>query len=173
MCAGRVWGKTTLAMCEIVRSAIISQSVIWYVAPTFMQAKTVGWKKLFEVLPEEMIEKKNERELYVQLKNGSRIELKSADKCDSLIGLRVDFAVLDEVNDKKCFKIISAAPSCQNVLSLGSPNDLLYDLFIDPNYKPFHFTSYDNPHFPKEDIDKARENFDQKEFNQQFLAMFN
>jgi PBSX family phage terminase large subunit len=51
-----------------------------------------------------------------------------------------------------------------------------YDLFNleakDKDYKSFHFTTYDNPFIPKEEIDKAKEELTEDRFAQEYLADF-
>jgi PBSX family phage terminase large subunit len=49
-----------------------------------------------------------------------------------------------------------------------------YDLFNtkDEDYQSFHFTSYDNPFIPKEEIDKAGKEIPEDRFAQEYLADF-
>ena len=43
---GRRWGKTTLAIREMCRVASQPNKEIFYIAPTYRQAKMIAWKKL-------------------------------------------------------------------------------------------------------------------------------
>ena len=49
-----------------------------------------------------------------------------------------------------------------------------YDLYgfenKDSDYKSFHFTSYDNPHLPVEELDKAKEELTDNRFGQEYMA---
>jgi len=49
-----------------------------------------------------------------------------------------------------------------------------YDLFNtqDEDYKSFHYSTYDNPHIPKEEIDKAAQEIPEDRFAQEYLADF-
>ena len=51
-----------------------------------------------------------------------------------------------------------------------------YDLcnleLIDSEFKSFHFTSYDNPHLPKDEIDKAQATLPPERFSQEYAASF-
>jgi hypothetical protein len=44
--AGRRFGKTYLALTELVRAAWGPGRSAWYVAPTYRQAKRVAWRTL-------------------------------------------------------------------------------------------------------------------------------
>ena len=44
--AGRRFGKTYLAMTELCRAAWSSGSLVWYVGPTYKQAKRIAWRPL-------------------------------------------------------------------------------------------------------------------------------
>lgn len=71
----------------------------WWVAPIFPQAK-IAFKRLCSMLRQAdergVCWRKNESELYIELKNGSTIWFKGADKPDSLYGEDVYAAVIDE-----------------------------------------------------------------------------
>ena len=97
--AGRRFGKTVLAVNELLKSAVNTpRSLNWYVAPTYKQAKMIAWKMLLDYVPRTMIAKTNETELSVTLVNGSEICLKGAENEDSLRGVGVTFCVLDELS---------------------------------------------------------------------------
>ena len=72
---------------------------IWYVAPTYKMAKQIMWNDLKAWVPREWVTKIRENELSMTFRNGSRIDLKGADKPDSLRGVSLDFLVLDEFQD--------------------------------------------------------------------------
>ncbi len=97
--AGRRWGKTALARVLMIKHAQIRNRRIWYVAPTYRMAKQIMWRDLLEAIPKRWVKKINETTLTVFLVNGSMIELKGADKPDSLRGVGIHFLVLDEYQD--------------------------------------------------------------------------
>jgi len=97
--------KTTTAIIELVRQAIMRPGMYWHVFPTYAEAKDAVWrepKMLFHIIPEEFIWKKNESELIVYLrpvhgqKQGGIIQLKGADKPERLLGAGPVGVVLDE-----------------------------------------------------------------------------
>ena len=44
--AGRRFGKTYLALVELLKAASQPESLVWYVGPTYKQAKRIAWKPL-------------------------------------------------------------------------------------------------------------------------------
>ena len=114
--------------------------------------------------------------------NGSRIELKGADNPDSLRGVRIDLAVFDEVaffeRWKETWTVIrpTLADSQANCLFISTPNGLNHfrelSLKDDKDWAYFHYTSYENPHIPKEEIDQAKEEMDEDSFAQEWLGEF-
>ena len=97
--AGRRFGKTKLSMLEMLAWATRKKQKIWYVAPTYRMAKQIMWNDLKVSVPKEWVTKIRENELCMELRNGSKIELRGADKPDSLRGVSLDFLVLDEFQD--------------------------------------------------------------------------
>jgi hypothetical protein len=74
---GRRFGKTTLAIREMARYAAKSNNTVWYVAPSYRMAKGIVWRKLKHRLQDlRWIDKVNESELTIYLKNGSEIALR-------------------------------------------------------------------------------------------------
>jgi len=95
--AGRRFGKTTLAVNEIIRRAIETpNSRIWYVAPTKDQAYRIAWRKMLQYIPFEMISKKREDRHSIELTNGSIIELLGVQDQVFLLGAGLHFVVFDE-----------------------------------------------------------------------------
>ena len=97
--AGRRFGKTKLSMLEMLAWATKKCQKIWYVAPTYRMAKQIMWNDLKISVPLEWVTKIRENELSMEFRNGSKIELRGADKPDSLRGVSLDFLVLDEFQD--------------------------------------------------------------------------
>lgn len=180
---GRRAGKTFLVAIRLVEKAsATSNLMLWYIAPTYRQAKQIMWQMLREVIPEHAIAKKNETDLIIKLKNGSTIMLKGADNPDSLRGVRIDFAVFDECAfiDKweDVWQVIrpTLVDSKAAVWFISTPNG--FNHFKDlaeteePNWNYHHYTSYDNPYLDKEELDEARDSMDEDSFEQEFLGEF-
>jgi hypothetical protein len=69
---GRRFGKTTLAVNELIVNALKNQqSINWYVAPTYRQAKQIAWQMLLHYLPQGIVKKTNgnigmEKDIFLQ-----------------------------------------------------------------------------------------------------------
>src|SRR5581483_1738658 len=73
--AGRRFGKTYLAVPELLRMAWAPDKEAWYVAPTYKQAKRIAWRQLKKkVAP--YIARKDETDLSIDLIWGARICLR-------------------------------------------------------------------------------------------------
>jgi hypothetical protein len=96
--------KTTHAVNHLIKESVAVPAVYWYVLPTYNQAKDILWKDpemLFKYIPDPIIEKKNEVELTIYLKNKAVIILKGADRPDLLRGGNPHGVVLDEFSVMK------------------------------------------------------------------------
>jgi hypothetical protein len=184
--AGRQWGKSVLARLSIIQWAAKTPGTYWIVSPTYVQGKQNHWRQLQKEIPVEWIEKKNEIELSIQLKNGSIILLKSADNPDALRGATINGLVVDEVASIKNWywlwqealsgTLIRHDPP---VIFISTPKGFneFYELFMngqkdDSIWKSWKFTSYDNPHIAKEVIDRKKEELTEDAFAQEYLADF-
>ena len=187
---GRRAGKSTLAAFQMLYKAVNDKSVVWYIAPTYRQAKQIMWSMLNEIVPEVAIRKKNETELILELINGSRIELKGADNPNSLRGVRIDLCIFDEVAffDKweDSWKVIrpTLMDSQAKCMFISTPNGFNHfkelsenskggnKIFKEDFHQYFHFTTYDNPHIPPEEIEASKNEMDSDAFAQEILGEF-
>lgn len=186
---GRRWGKTLLAAEEIKGKAIYKSNKIAYIATTYAQARSIMWEELkkelkpaFSVLPNE-----SRLEIKTKTKKGgeSVITLYGWESIETLRGLSFDFIVIDEVASMRNFwvnwqEVIRPTLTDRKgeVLFCSTPRGFnhFYDLYNfelkDKDYKSFHFTSYDNPHLPKEELDKSRQEMSDTRFFQEYMADF-
>lgn len=186
--AGRRWGKTQLAKISIIKHARVKNRLIWYVAPSYRMAKQIMWPELISSIPKRWIRKINETIMAIQLVNGTRIELKGADNPDSLRGVGIHYLVMDEVQDidpdawKKVLRPTLASTG-GHALFIGTPKayNFLYELFAlgqkEENQRlgkwmSWQFPTITSPFIPPEEIEAAREDMDEKSFNQEFNASF-
>lgn len=180
---GRRSGKSTLTALKAIHYASThDKKEVWYIAPTYRQAKQIMWEMLSTLLPKATIEKKNETELVIRLHNGSNIFLKGADNPDSLRGVKIDLAIFDEVAfiDKweEVWKVMrpTLMDSKADVWFISTPNG--FNHFKDlsekkePDWIYFHFTTYDNPYIPREEIDASKIEMDEDSFAQEILGEF-
>ncbi len=81
--AGRRFGKSKCALSMLIKYAVKKKkAVVWYVAPTYSMARDIMWPELTNAIPRNLIYKKLENRLEIQLINGSLIKLYGADKPD-------------------------------------------------------------------------------------------
>ena len=85
---GRRFGKTYLAINEIAKFSSQPNKKVWYVAPSYRQAKAICWG----VLKEKMISHKwvktiNHSDITITLRNNSKITLRGSDNENSLRGV--------------------------------------------------------------------------------------
>ena len=183
--AGRRFGKTHLSIRELCKSAKEPEREVWYVAPTYKQAKMIVFKKLRKKLQDlRWVSKINETNLSFELKNGSTISLKGADNYDSLRGVGLDFLVLDEFADidpEAWFETLrpTLADKMGSALFIGTPKGMnwakdLYDMAdtYPDEWASFQFTTEQGGNVPQSEIEAARRSLDVRTFNQEFRATF-
>jgi len=185
---GRRGGKTTLAVEEMKCLGFSREARICYIAPTYQQARDIAWEALKkELLP--IAVNINESRLEIRVKTQDKKEsiylLRGWESIETLRGQAFDFIVLDEVAMMRNFwmqwqEVIRPTLSDRKgqALFISTPKGFnhFYDLYnleaTDQDFKSFHFTTYDNPHIPKEEVDKAREELTEDRFAQEYLADF-
>ena len=180
---GRRAGKSYLVSVEILRFATEKEkSIVWYVSPTYKQSKAIMWSMLKDLIPPEAIKRTNETELMFELLNGSQILLKGADNPDSLRGVRIDLCIFDETAfiDKweDVWKVIrpTLADSKADVWFISTPNGFNHFKTLsemnDPDWSYHHYTTYDNPHIPREEIEQMKAEMDEDSFAQEIMGEF-
>ena len=183
--AGRRFGKTHLSIRELCYNARLPDRTVWYVAPTYRQAKMITWKKLRNKLNDLRWAKKiNETELSIELKNGSTISLKGADNYDSLRGIGLDFLVIDEFADvdaEAWYETLrpTLADKQGGALFIGTPKGMnwahdLYTMFEDypDEWASFQYTTIEGGNVKPEEVEAARRSLDERTFRQEFEATF-
>lgn len=187
VCAGRRFGKSTLASWEMFGKAVAKKDRrIVYIAPTYQQARDIVWAELLKVC-QTTVKKINESRLELTIdtpdKGTSTIILRGWESIETLRGQKFDFVVIDEVAMMRNFwekweEVIRPTLTDRKgeVLFISTPKGFnhFYDLYnkIDPDYKSFHFTTYDNPHLPVEEINKAQKELPEDRFHQEYMADF-
>ena len=186
--AGRRWGKTALSRVLIIKKAQKPRQKIWYIAPTYRMAKQIMWIDLMEAIPKKWIRKVNETSLSITLINGTRIELKGADKPDSLRGVGIHFLVLDEFQDmtlETWTQVLrpTLADTGGHAIFIGTPKayNYLYELYkkgqnpkavARNEWKSWQFPTITSPFIPASEIEAAKKDMDEKSFRQEFEASF-
>ena len=183
---GRRFGKTTLAIREMARYASKPNQTVWYVAPSYRMAKGIVWRKLKHRLQDlRWIDKVNESELTIYLKNGSEIALKGAENADSLRGRAIDFLVMDEfadIDSQAFYEVLrpTLADTQGHALFTGTPKGIgnwSYDIYQmaqeDPeSWASWQFTTLDGGFVSADEVAEARKLLDSRTFQQEFEATF-
>lgn len=187
VCAGRRFGKSTLASWEMFGKAVAKKDRrIVYIAPTYQQARDIVWSELLKVC-QSTIKKVNESRLELTITTAeggtSTLFLRGWESIETLRGQKFDFVVIDEVAMMRNFwenwqEVIRPTLTDKKgeVLFISTPKGFnhFYDLYNtqDEDYASFHFTTYDNPHLPLEEIDKAKKELPEDRFYQEYMADF-
>ena len=184
--AGRRCGKSRLAATTLLIEGLRcpSGSAVLYVAPTNGQARQIIWNVLLD-LGREVIANSHVNNQDITLINGATIYVRGADRPDTLRGVSLTYAVLDEVADIKTEaweQVIRASLSDKKGrgLFIGTPKgrNWFFDIFKlgqsgdDEDWKSWHFTTKDNPLIDPKEIESAKKTLSTFAFKQEYMASF-
>lgn len=184
--AGRRCGKSRLAATTLLIEGLRcpAGSAVLYVAPTNGQARQIIWNVLLD-LGREVISGSHVNNQDITLINGATIYVRGADRPDTLRGVSLTYAVLDEVADIKTEaweQVIRASLSDKKGrgLFIGTPKgrNWFFDIFKlgqndqDPDWKSWHFTTKDNPLIDPTEIESAKKTLSTFAFKQEYMASF-
>ena len=181
--AGRRFGKTYLALTELIRGAWGPGRIAWYVFPTFVQAKRVAWKTLKWMTKGYQAKTPNETDLTIELTSGGTISLRGADNYENLRGAGLNFIVLDEFGTMapEAWTAIlrpALADKQGGALFIGTPHGRnhffdLYEAAQDrPNWATFQYTTAQGGNVPCEELKSAAQEMDERTYRQEFEANF-
>src|ERR1700674_2006880 len=181
--AGRRFGKTYLALTELIRAAWGPGRSAWYVAPTYRQAKRVAWKTLKWMTKGYWAKTPNETDLTIELVSGGAISLRGADNYDSLRGDGLDFIVLDEFASmalEAWTEVLRPALADKQgrALFIGTPrgHNHFFDLYEAaqerPGWATFQFTTEQDGNVTREELESATHEMDERTYLQEFCARF-
>jgi len=184
--AGRRCGKSRMAAVTLLIEGLKCPqgSAVLYVSPTMGQSRQIIWDLLLD-LGRDIIQSSHVNNLDITLINGARIYVRGADRPDTLRGVSLTYAVLDEVADIKpeaWEQVIRASLSDKRgrALFIGTPKgrNWFYDTFKlgesedDPDWKSWHFTTADNPLIDQKEIESAKKTLSSFAFKQEYMASF-
>jgi phage terminase large subunit-like protein len=192
--AGRRWGKTHLAVVELLTKALEESATVngrkrslkgmecWYVAPTFQQATDICWN-LIKTIADPIISKTWENDAKMLLANGRYIQLKGADRPDRLRGVGLSHVIMDEfasMKEETWSSILrpTLADVGGSATFIGTPlgKNHFYDLYQHAStaeqWGAWHFESQSNPYLPKEEVAAAKATMPREIFQQEFEASF-
>ena len=184
LAAGRRFGKTHLSLVQlIVWGAQKAGSLNWYLAPTYRAAKSIAWRQLKAMVPQELFAEKNEVDLSIELINGSRIELKGGDRYDSLRGNSLSNVILDEAAyiPPDCWEMVirpALADQRGSAIFISTPagynhfHEWFEQADEEPGWQTFSYNTIEGGNVPPEEVELARRTLDERTFKQEFLASF-
>ena len=188
---GRQWGKTTLAVYEMIACAYAKGGrEVAYFATTYDQARNIAWRILKDASRAAWSKEPNESrlELFIKSIDGgeSRITLRGFENVETARGQQFDFLVIDEVAQMRNWDYAWQAilePTLAfrkgKALFISTPVGFnhfktMYDLGQPDNevWKSWRFKSEDNPFLPKDRIERARQQNTPDYFAQEYEADF-
>ena len=182
---GRRFGKTFLAINELAKFASKPNQRVWYVTPTYRQAKAICWN----VLKEKMIYHKwvkniNHSDLTITLKNNSQITLRGSDNEQSLRGVGLNFLCIDEfadVSQEAWYEVLrpTLSDTKGHALFCGSPRGFgnwSYELFkqgeTNKDWASFKYTTIEGGNVDQDEVEQAKQDLDIRTFQQEYEATF-
>tara|TARA_R100001594_G_scaffold117622_1_gene152839 strand:+ start:1463 stop:2743 length:1281 start_codon:yes stop_codon:yes gene_type:complete len=183
---GRRFGKSYLAAWVLIIKALQSPDKdVFYVAPTFQQAKDILWSILKDV-GQNVIKSTHENTATITLVNDRKIYLKGSDRPDTLRGVGLAYVVMDEYASMKpeVWEMI-LRPTLADVkggaLFIGTPagKNHFHKLWLEAqlpenseDWESYQFVSTDNPFLDPAEINTAKKSMSTQAFRQEFEATF-
>ena len=183
---GRRFGKSDLAAWVLIIKALQSPDKdVFYVAPTFQQAKDILWSILKDV-GQNVIKSTHENTATITLVNDRKIYLKGSDRPDTLRGVGLAYVVMDEYASMKpeVWEMI-LRPTLADVkggaLFIGTPagKNHFHKLWLEAqlpeneeDWESYQFVSTDNPFLDPAEIEAAQKSMSTQAFRQEFEATF-
>lgn len=188
---GRRGGKTEEEIQGVVMDAVTNPGRHWLVGPNYRQIKSIAWTRLKAVLDVDKDWIFNEQELYAHNPNilddkgtPTRIELKGADKEDSLVGvalksLRVDEAALvkSHVWNQVLRPMLADYEAPAYFYSTPRGKNWFYDLYMrgvngDAGWKSWRQPTAINAYIKPDEISESKKDMTEMMFSQEIMAEF-
>lgn len=188
---GRRGGKTEEEIQGAVMDAVTNPGRHWIVGPNYRQIKSIAWTRLKAVLDIDKDWIFNEQELYAHNPNildergtPTRIELKGADKEDSLVGvalksLRIDEAALvkSHVWSQVLRPMLADYQAPAYFYSTPRGKNWFYDLYMrgingDAGWRSWRQPTSINGYIKPEEIEESRKDMTEMMFSQEIMAEF-
>ena len=182
---GRQFGKSLLGVNQALYWLFNDHKVkIGWVSPIYRQCK-----KVFSDIDnafgnnQQVFKEKNKTDLIFKSHKDSTIQFYSSENYDNIRGETFDYLIMDESawqSEQAWTEVLRATVLVKGrkVLFLSTPKgrNWFYTLHaldgVNPQYKSFTMTSYDNPLIQPSEIDDARLTLPDNVFRQEYLAEF-
>lgn len=166
-------GKDVTAFNLCIRECLRKVCVIYYIFPTFAQAKRVIWDsitnagdRILDYVPKGVTESMNSQEMKIRFKNGSLLQLVGSDNFDALMGTNPQGVVFSEyaLQDPRAYQYIRPILTANDgwALFLTTPRGKnhayeLYQIALNsPEWFALKLTLDDTQHIPLKEIEKER-----------------
>lgn len=167
-------GKDMTAWNLCIRACIQKTCVIYYVFPTYAQAKKVIWdsitnsgERFLDYIPKELIESINGQEMKIRFKNGSLLQLVGSDSYDALMGTNPQGVVFSEyaLQDPRAYQYMRPILVSNNgwALFISTPRgkNHMWELYQiakqSPEWFCYKLTVEDTGHIPLSLIEKEKQ----------------
>lgn len=186
--AGRKFRKTSLIISRLIEGALETGLTYPYIAPSKVQAKNIVWDDHIQRILGHFKEsglpyKTNEVELSIRFPNGGKVQLFGVENKEALRGISNWGGIgADEYDDwaediwptiirpnlitHRAWAIIAGTPKGKRGM---------YRMSQSPDWKEFHFTSYDNPDLDREELDELIDeykSYGEDYFQQEIMAEY-
>lgn len=183
---GRQFGKSLMGINLALYWGINHGPVkILWVSPVYSQATKVHKELMQAIGGTGIVKNNNYSSNEIELKNGTIIMFRSAERYDNIRGLTLDYAIIDEaafIKDDAYAEAIKPTLLVRGkkVLFISTPKGKnwfynLYQLGLSPdhtNYCSYAGSSYDTPYIKPEEIEDAKQTIPPNVFKQEYLAQF-
>jgi len=182
---GRRFGKTYLAINEIAKFSSQPNKKVWYVAPSYRQAKTICWAELKEkMIKHKWVKNINHSDLTITLRNNSTITLRGSENFDALRGVGLDMVIFDEfsdINKEAWYEVLrpTLSDTKGSAFFCGSPRGFgnwSYELFkmgeTNNDWESFKYTTLEGEQVSVDEIEQAKQDLDLRTFQQEYEATF-
>lgn len=184
-------GKDSLCLNWTAREAIQKPGVYWHMAPTLNQVRRIVWNNIDsqgrrvteQVFPDEIVKKRHEQDMRIELINGSIWQCVGSDNYDSLVGANPYGVVFSEysISDPKAWDFIRPILAENNGWALfaytprgSNHGKTLFDLAQrNDNWFCQLLTADDTNHISKELLEEERlSGMSEEMFEQEYYCSF-
>ena len=166
-------GKDIVAFNLAIRQCLRKVCVVYYIFPTYAQAKKVIWdsvtnegKRFLDFIPPTLVASMNGQEMKIRLTNGSLLQLVGSDNVDSLMGSNPSACIFSEyaLQDPRAYQFIRPILTANDgwALFISTPRgkNCLYELYEiarnSPDWFCYKLSIDDTQHISYRAIEKER-----------------
>lgn len=183
-------GKDMTAFNLCIRQCLRKVCVVYYIFPTFAQAKRVIWdsitnqgERILDYIPSELVQSKNSQEMKIRFINGSLLQLVGSDNVDALMGTNPYGVVFSEyaLQDPRAYQFIRPILAANDGWALfvstprGKSNHLyaLYQIAKESeNWKCIKLSLDDTKHISEEAMTQERQELSEDMIQQEYYTSF-